>query len=196
MSRVEQAGSYILGRMQNELNENLYYHNVKHVIDVVQAAERIGMNENISVSEMELLKTAALFHDCGYIIDANDHEKLSCDIAIGFLPHIGFSPSEIQVICELIMATSVPQNPHNLLEQIICDADLDYLGRDDFFVLGYNIFREFKARNMVADEKEWNKLQVKFLTAHTYFTETSKKLRSSKKEMHLEKIINSLQQEV
>ncbi len=195
MSRVELAGDYILNRMQNELNDTLHYHNVNHVLDVVQAAESIGTNEKISDSEMELLKTAALFHDCGFIINSKDHEKLSCDIAADFLPRMGFTADELQLICQLIMATSVPHNPQNLLEKIICDADLDYLGRDDFFIIGNNIFREFKARNMVANEKEWNELQVKFLSAHTYFTETSKFLRNRKKEAHLEKIINMLQQE-
>ncbi len=196
MSRVELAGNYILNRMQNELNDTLHYHNVKHVLDVVQAAESIGANEKISDLEMELLKTAALFHDCGFIINSKDHEKLSCNIAADYLPRIGFTSTEVKVICQLIMATAVPQNPHNLLEKIICDADLDYLGRDDFFIIGNNIFREFKARNIVENEKEWNELQVKFLSAHTYFTETSKLLRNSKKEAHLDKIINMLQQEV
>ena len=34
---------------------------------------------------------------------------------------------------ELREATKIPQTPLTKLEEIICDADLDYLGREDFF---------------------------------------------------------------
>lgn len=86
------------------------------------------------------------------------------------------------------MATRVPQSPDGLLEKIICDADLDYLGRDDFFSIGNKIFREFMARNIVANEQEWNELQVKFLSVHNYFTNTSILLRAAKKEAHLKQV--------
>ncbi len=196
MSRLEQAGDYILHRMEKELNGNLYYHNVHHVVDVVQAALIIGKNEHISDEEMELLHVAALFHDSGFIISPENHEKLSCDIAMEYLPGIGYSESEIAVICSLIMATRVPQSPRNHLEKIMCDADLDYLGRDDFFTTGHNIFREFHARHLVKDFRDWNEMQVKFLTAHNYFTTTSINLRSAKKAEHLQKIQQLLQETV
>lgn len=185
MSRADLAGQYILDRMRSELSGNLFYHNVSHVQDVVNAAEMIGKSEQISDVDLELLKVAAYFHDSGFIIQPDNHEKLSCDIATEYLPGIGFTQSEISIICKLIMATRVPQSPTNLLEQIICDADLDYLGRDDFFTIGNTIFQEFISRNVVASEKDWNELQVKFLTAHNYFTATSMKLRGPKKEAHL-----------
>ena len=194
MSRSEQAGDYILNRMTKELNDNLYYHNVHHVLDVVQAAVMIGKMEKISTDEMELLTVAALFHDSGFIISPDNHEKLSCDIALEYLPGIGYSGSEIAVICNLIMATRVPQSPRNHLEKIMCDADLDYLGRDDFFITGHNIFREFHARFLVKDLRDWNEMQVKFLTAHNYFTATSIHLRSTKKAEHLQKIKELLQE--
>ena len=192
MNRADQAGQYILNRMRNELSGNLSYHNVSHVQDVVNAAIMIGKLEQISEDELELLKVAAYFHDSGFIIQPDNHEKLSCDIAMEYLPGIGFSESEISTICKLIMATRVPQTPTNHLEQIICDADLDYLGRDDFFTIGNTIYREFISRNVVANEKDWNELQVKFLSAHNYFTSTSIKLRGPKKEAHLMQIKNLL----
>lgn len=194
MGRAEQAGNYILNRMQTELNGSLFYHNVAHVLDVSKAAEMIGKMENISDNELELLKVAVMFHDSGFIVNPDNHEKLSCDIAKEYLPGIGYSDNEIAIICNLIMATRVPQSPATHLEKIICDADLDYLGRDDFFSTGNNIFREFKARNIVNNERDWNELQVKFLTSHNYFTPTSIKLRSAKKAEHLQKIKELLQE--
>lgn len=177
-----------MNRMHSELSSVLYYHNVPHVLDVLSAAESIGTSENISNADMELLKVAALYHDSGFIINADNHEKLGCDIARNTLPEFGFTDQEIDLICGLIMATRVPQSPDGLLEKIICDADLDYLGRDDFFSIGNKIFREFMARNIVANEQEWNELQVKFLSVHNYFTNTSILLRAAKKEAHLKQV--------
>ena len=196
MSRTEQAGNYILGRMQNEMKEYMYYHNVAHVLDVLQAVEFIAGSEKVTPQEMELLKVAALFHDAGFIRSTENHEKLSCDIAREYLPGVGFSNDEIENICTLIMATCIPQSPGNNLEKIICDADLDYLGRDDFFTIGYKMYQEFKARNLISGEREWNELQVKFLSAHKYFTNTSVSRRSDKKEEHLRAIRQVLQQTV
>lgn len=180
-----QAGNYILQRMRNELDINLFYHNVSHVLDVVQAAEMIGTSEQINDLEMELLRVAALFHDAGFLVRAENHEQLGCDIVKDFLPGIGYTNHEITVICEIIMATRVPHNPKNLLEKIICDADLDYLGREDFFTTGYNIYREFRVRNVVSDMRDWNELQVKFLSSHQYYTDTAIQLRGAKKAEHL-----------
>jgi len=174
----------------------MHYHNVPHVMDVLNAAETIGKLEKINDQEMELLQVAALFHDSGFIISADDHEQLSCDIARKFLPEIGFSERELEVICSLILATRVPQTPSTHLEKIMCDADLDYLGRDDFFTTGNNIYLEFMARNLVSDKKSWDEMQVKFLTAHNYFTPTSIRLRSAKKAEHLQKIKQHLQERV
>jgi uncharacterized protein len=196
MNRAEQAGNYILNRMRNELDSRLSYHNVPHVLDVLQAAEMIGRSENISEEEMELLRVAVLFHDSGFLNGGENHEETGCRIAMEVLPGFGFSQPEIQTICRLIMVTHVPQHPQTLLEKIICDADLDYLGRDDFFTTGRNMYAEFRARNMVQDERDWNELQVRFLSSHKYFTQTSLKLRSAKKEEHLAAIRQMLGEKV
>jgi hypothetical protein len=70
----------------------------------------------------------------------------------------------------------------------MCDADLDYLGRDDFYTIGNNIYREFLQRKLVANETEWNQMQVQFLESHNYFTETAIRQRKAAKEKHLGEI--------
>lgn len=83
------------------------------------------------------------------------------------------------------MATKIPQNPQNILEQIIADADLDYLGRDDFEVIADSLFQELRQREMVADLETWNKIQVKFLESHQYWTKSTIALRNEQKMKHL-----------
>jgi len=188
MTRYEQAAEYIIEKMNNGLSPKLYYHNIHHVLDVLNAAERIGIAENISPADLELLKVAVLFHDSGFIVDSENHESTSCDFARSYLPDAGYNENEIEVICRLIMATRVPHAPSSHLEQIICDADLDYLGRDDFFTTGNNMYRELLVHNVVSDFHQWNQMQVKFLSTHSYFTQTSKNLRQAKKQAHLEEV--------
>jgi hypothetical protein len=100
--------------------------------------------------------------------------------------HIGFTLPEIEIICGMIRATKIPQQPQNKLEEIIADADLDYLGRDDFFTIGGQLFNELKARNVVKDESVWDQIQIKFLENHRYFTVTAQTLRAEQKEKHLQ----------
>jgi len=132
-----------------------------------------------------LLLTAVLFHDSGFLISQKEHERLSCEIAAKHLPEYGYTPEQMTVIFGMIMATQIPQNPHNKLEQIICDADLDYLGREDFFTIGNKLFDELCMYGIIDSENEWNKLQVRFLEKHHYFTASAKKLRKDKKAANL-----------
>jgi hypothetical protein len=89
----------------------------------------------------------------------------------------------------MIMATKVPQTPHTLLEKIICDADLDYLGRDDFYAVGSRLFDEMKVRGFVESEREWNLIQKTFLETHRYHTKYARQHRESKKQEYLQEII-------
>jgi hypothetical protein len=86
------------------------------------------------------------------------------------------------------MATKMPPNPQTLLQKIICDADLDYLGRTDFIPTSNSLFKELAAQNIITDINEWNKLQIKFLSAHSFYTETSQRLREVNKQSQIERI--------
>ena len=167
----------IIKMLRENLPENLFYHTPEHTIDVVNSAERIGKSEGCNDQEILLLKTAALFHDTGYIRDMREHEKHGCVIADEVLSSQGISKDEIRVISELIMATKVPQQPKSKLEEIICDADLDYLGRDDYFSIAETLHREFLAYDKIKDERDWMQLQLNFLQSHKYFTKTCINLR-------------------
>jgi predicted metal-dependent HD superfamily phosphohydrolase len=171
-----------------QLPPNLYYHNPEHTIDVIESAERIAVSEGCSREEISLLKMAALFHDTGFIIDMREHEKHSCKIAMEMLASNHVDPENIKIICEIIMATKIPQSPKTKLEKIICDADLDYLGRNDYFPISENLRREFLAFEKIKNEKDWIELQQSFLQAHTYFTNTSLRLRQAGVEENLRKI--------
>jgi HD superfamily phosphodiesterase len=182
------AKAFILDKLERELSRRLTYHGIHHTIDVLGVTEELCKLERIPPYEGMLLKTAALFHDSGFTINNKNHEELGCGIVREYLPRYGFSEEEIDLICGMIMATKIPQSPKNHLEEILCDADLDYLGRDDFYSIGQTLFEELKAYEVLGSFEDWNRIQVGFLEKHTFFTSTNRNRRAPVKARYLEEL--------
>ena len=178
----------VLDALEKGLPEYLYYHNVKHTIDVTSQVELIGIGEGVNDEEMLLLKTAALFHDFGHTIGYEEHEYHGTQLARKMLPNYKYTQEQIEKICELIMVTKLPPTPKTKLEKIMCDADLDYLGRSDFIPVSNTLYEELKAQDKIEDLNAWNKLQVKFISMHQYFTDTANNLREVNKQKQIERI--------
>lgn len=188
MTRFQQIQAFIWAKLETELSPFLYYHGLHHTKDVLNMIDIISETENITEKDLELLKVAALLHDAGFIIQYKNHEEAGCFIARETLPVYGYDASEIQTICQIIMATQIPQSPHTLLEEIICDADLDYLGRTDFEPIAATLFEELKSYIQLDDEKKWNEIQVNFIGNHRYFRPFGQQNREPLKQIHLAKI--------
>lgn len=179
---------FILDKLERELPEYLYYHNVKHTIDVTTQCELIGWGEGVSDEEILLLKTAGLFHDAGHTVGYDNHEFFGTELARKLLPEYNYSEEQIDKICEVIMATKLPPKPQTVLQKIICDADLDYLGRSDFIPVSNTLYKELKSQSKIGSLNAWNKLQVKFLSGHQFFTQTALSLREVNKQKQIERI--------
>ncbi|NOX46288.1 MAG: HD domain-containing protein [Chlorobi bacterium] len=178
----------VLKKLKTELPTGLHYHSIDHTLDVKEAAERLAKMENINGHDLELLKTAALFHDLGFIKTYDGHEKVSAAYAHEILPGFGYSPKDIKLIEGMILATEIPQSPVSHLEKIMADADLDYIGRDDLFLIGQRLQYEWKLYGKISTLKQWHETQLGFLKAHSFFTESAKKLRKSKKQENIREI--------
>jgi len=186
---------HILDKLEKDLPHSLYYHNIKHTVDVVTQVELIGLGEGVTDEEMLMLKTAALFHDAGHTISYDNHEYFGCLVAREMLSEFGYTSSQIDMICDLIMSTKLPPKPANKLERIMCDADLDYLGRSDMIPVSNLLFLELKERLKIRSLKDWNNMQVQFITGHQYFTETARNLREVNKQLQIERIRNLIVEE-
>jgi adenylate cyclase len=178
----------ILDRLEKELPGYLYYHNVKHTVDVVTEVELIGWAEGLDDEGILLLKTAALFHDAGHTIAYDEHEFHSTQLAKKILPDYGYSDEQVVKICDIIMATKLPPRPADIYQEIICDADLDYLGRSDMIPVSNTLYKELHEQDKIGTLNDWNKLQLKFISAHTYFTKTAQSLREVNKQKQIERI--------
>ena len=182
-----QLKSRIFRLLRSGLDPRLTYHSTEHTEDVLRQVERIAAAENITdIRQLLLIRIAALFHDTGFLRTYKGHEKESCVIMLATLDTGLFTEAEIEMICGMIMATKIPQMPKNLLEMIICDADLDYLGREDFEAISNSLKNEFLTYGVIQSGMEWDRLQVSFFNSHQYFTATSALSRCPAKKQHLE----------
>lgn len=182
------AERHIMKVLEEGLDSNLHYHCIDHTKDVVRAAESIGIQEGVTDEALYILKSAANYHDAGFVEQYDHNEPIGARLAEEIMPHYGYTDEQIEMVKKLIYATEIPHNPQSKLEEIICDADLDYLGRSDFHEIADRLRRELKEHGKIDSDRQWDELQVKFLSAHKYFTETSKRLRNAKKAQNIEEI--------
>ncbi|WP_262325466.1 adenylate/guanylate cyclase domain-containing protein [Carboxylicivirga litoralis] len=179
---------FILNKLETELEDGMFYHNKAHTQDVLTQVEIIARGEKVSSEDLLLLKTAALLHDIGFIVEYHNHEDNSIRFAKEVLPTYQYHDYQIDQVIELINVTRVGHRPKNYLEKILKDADLDYLGRADFISISDNLFKELNQHNGTMTLDEWNRLQHDFIADHTYFTSTARGLRQVNKERQLQKL--------
>jgi len=174
--RLLDLEEFVIQQLEKELPENLYYHNAGHTFHVYTQVELLGRSENVTATDLLLLRSAALLHDIGYIDTVEGHEARSVELSREILPTYRYKEEQIDKICKLILATKMPPKPENLLEKIICDANLDHLGRVDFLIQSDKLFQEYRTLNKVKSKKEWNESQANFLKNHEFFTNAARRL--------------------
>jgi predicted metal-dependent HD superfamily phosphohydrolase len=186
---IDQIKLRVLAALEG-LSPHLTYHSVGHTLDVVRESERIAREEGISSErELFLLKIAAFYHDTGFLQTYAGHEEKSCELFMRDAADYGLTDPEKNMVKALIMATRVPQQPSTQLERIICDADLDYLGRSDFQEIGARLKLEFLHYKVVKDEQDWERLQLQFLKNHQYHTASSQRLREPLKQSNYQQLL-------
>ncbi len=169
------------------LPEHLSYHGLHHTRDVLAALEIYLVEENITNErDQTLLRTGAVLHDCGFTIAYQNHEENGVKIARATLGDFGYTHDEIEIVANMILATKVPQQPKTHLEQILCDCDLDYLGRQDFSSISQSLYAEWKSYQMVSHPEEFEIKQIRFMESHSYFTEFARNKRAPQKLATLE----------
>ena len=175
----------VLEILNTKLPEGLYYHNIIHTLDVLNIVNKYIKRLNIDIHNAKLLRIGAVIHDIGFTVSRFNHEEKGVVIAKELMLKYGFSDEDIKVVKGLIMATKVPQSPKTEMEKIICDADLDYLGRRDFYVIGDQLFKELNTSGLISDINEWYNIQIKFLENHKYQTEFAQNFRQPEKEKRI-----------
>lgn len=173
-------------RLSRELPDNLTYHSFDHTFnEVLPAAVRLAELSHLSEYQMGLIALGAAYHDIGWVKQGLNHEAIGAEITSQTLPAFGFNDEQIEQITGMIMATKLPQSPHNLLEEIVTDADLDVLGRVDFFPRNLDLRAEISVNGNRPSDLEWFQRQLKFVESHTYFTAAARLLRDGQKQKNI-----------
>ncbi len=175
------AKKYILDRLETELSSNLYYHGIHHTLDVYEVSIKIAELENLNQEEKILVNTAALYHDSGFLFQYEENEVLAVEMVNEVLPNFGYNAHQIKTIGEIILTTRVKARPVSLLEKVMCDADYDYLGRNDVTKIAETLHQELAEHGFLFSKDEWNETQIKFLKKHEYYTDSSLELRRPNK---------------
>jgi len=190
----EKARQYVFDRLDNELASHFLYHNSAHTRhDVLPAPIRLAGLAGLNSESLLLLQTAALYHDLGYVERISGHEAVSVRIATETLPGFGYSADQIKRIGDIIMATKLPQSPKDFLGELLADADLDVLGRDDFLEKSRLLRLELETQEIYHTEAEWYGGQLSFLESHAYFTPAARSLRLEQKRKNIQALKNLLE---
>jgi predicted metal-dependent HD superfamily phosphohydrolase len=182
----------VLTLLDEQLDRRFVYHDKRHVLDVFDRALHYADLEGLNGRRRALLAVAALFHDAGCIFGLDDHERGSVRLCRAHLPRFGFGEDEIKRVERMVLATRLPQRPHSRLAALLCDADLDYLGRPDYFTISCRLRREMENFGSAMDDRQWLRFQVQFLSEHRYFTPVARELRDAGKQNNLAQIERQL----
>ncbi len=185
MKRYVKLKKEVLGILNTKLPKDLYYHGIHHTTDALDVCEIYLIEEKVKEEEAYLLRIGVLMHDIGFTVSIENHEVRGVEMAEELMCRYNFDPNDIELVKELIMATQVPQRPQNHLEEIICDVDLDYLGRSDFYEISEQLYKELVVYSNIGSKLEWNKIQIEFLENHKFHTDFAKKNRQSQKEKRI-----------
>ncbi|MEM7106635.1 MAG: Pycsar system effector family protein [Bacteroidota bacterium] len=186
LKNIHERASYILA---NKLPPELAFHNLEHTQNVLKGARVIGSAEGLEESEMVVLEMAAVLHDVGYINTLENHEDESIKIAKEAMKELEASDNLIKEVCQCIAATRKGYVPQNKLEEVIKDADAFHLSTPNYFDNLYALRKEWEAtQNKVYSDLEWYKLNISYLTEHTYCTHFGQEYLQPKKEAIIENL--------
>ena len=184
---VQEAGRYVTKLLKDNRSDNFVFHNLNHAKYVVESANYIGKNNDLSNDDLNLVMLSAWFHDVGYILNLDNHEEESARIADEFLTSNGLDVDIIKQVSNAIMSTCIPQQPKDLVSQVLCDADLMHLSEDDYFERIQTMRQEWmNLSGEKVGKRKFHLKSVEFFKAHHYHTEFTKKELQPKKEKNLE----------
>ncbi len=170
-SLLNQIEAFVSAQL-SACGEPLAYHNLNHTRNVVENAARIADCYELSNSERFVIIAASWFHDLGYINgEVAGHEQRGVLLFGGFANGLFIEGDIIARVMGCILATTLPQKPTNLLESIVCDADLYHFGTIEFAEKDLLMLEETSHRlktNIPA--ANWLSGSAKLLRSHQFCT--------------------------
>jgi predicted metal-dependent HD superfamily phosphohydrolase len=187
---VGEVSGHVSALLEARLPEGCRYHTYAHTAEVASACLEIGTALGLAAEELVILQLAAWFHDAGYTEICDGHEAVGVRIATRFLESRSVAPAVIERVARCIMATHYPQQPRSLIEEVICDADLIYLGRDQYTAQSDALRVEWEMMlGLVYTDAEWLDSNIEFLTGRVYHTPYARSRYGAARQRNLERLV-------
>ncbi len=184
---LREISSYVADYFRDHGSEELLYHNYEHTASVATAAAELNAHYGLPEQEDFVVRAAAWFHDLGYLVDPDNHEAASVVLAENFLKEKQVTSVIIEEVKDCILATRMPQKPKNLLQQIVCDADMSHFSTDSFAEKSKQLRKELQTRCGLAISKNaWRHQTICLLEVHQYHTDYARAHWNVKKMENLE----------
>ncbi len=188
---IEKTDKFVFDLFKDELPNTFIYHNYTHTKRVLKSANEIIQSSDVSESDAEIIRLAALLHDTGYTKTRDGHEEESVKIATAFLNENNVPESVVSAVNKCIMATKFKDKPHSELEKILRDADASHFGKDYFKEASEFLRKELELQDVKNySPSEWLKENIDVLsTRHQFYTDYALKNWQKQKEDTLSDLI-------
>lgn len=190
---LQETEKYLVKELKEKLPESIMYHSEDHARRVVEAVDEIGKAEGLSEEELILAKISAWLHDIGFTVSHHDHELHSAEIAEAFLYEKGLEKKKIRQVLDAILSTRIPQEPKDQISEVLCDADMIHVTRDDYFEIA-NLMREEMGliKKMNIDKAEFHRLSYIFFNQHKFHTNYGETVLDENKKKVMEELLQKL----
>lgn len=189
---LTQVKEFIQTYFADNLNPNRIYHNQQHVLNVGDWAKEIADHYKLDAKSLFIIQTSALFTNVCFYENPNQYQKLSARLAEKCLRDLSVPEELIKNIKNGIMSTRLPQSPKNLMEQIICDADMYHAGLRDFALRSKLMRKELESiTGKKPSKQEWKQRNKELLQNHRYKTDYARQLLEKQQKQNLDDLLRS-----
>ncbi|MGI4887336.1 MAG: Pycsar system effector family protein [Janthinobacterium lividum] len=172
---VEAAQAAVVPLLETQLAPALTYHTLRHTTTVVKEARALAAAADLGPADTEALLVAAWWHDTGYLDVYDGHEYRSMERAAAWLAAQGVPAERSALVQSLIRATHRDEVAETELQQLLVDADMSNLARDDFQASAELLRTEWEvALGKTYASEDWAELQLTFMQAHHYHSDAGK----------------------
>ncbi len=161
---------HVSTELRTKLPHTFIYHNLGHTQRVVKSVIELIEGEKISGESAENLILAAWFHDLGYTLGCENHEKKSIEKAREFLLQNDVPENRITEISDLILSTQMGHEPQNHFEKVINDADNSHFGKkgySEICALLREEWEQLEYKNFT--DTQWTQENITFFTKYHRF---------------------------
>ena len=146
-----------------------YFRGASHTINALSVVEEYIDNMRLGTYEAQILRMGVLMRDLAEL-NTIEHGEDGIELVKKTMSDAGFTFVQTKVVSDLVKSSRRPHRPTNLLERIICDVDMEFLGREDHEEANEMFFQELLKNSLVSSREEWEQWQQDMLENYKYHT--------------------------